>query len=52
MKNHIAQVSPESQLTIFINGHRVKSTTEAGAGDTLTFAGSDTVYKFINVLGS
>lgn len=52
LKNHRAQVSPESELTVFLNGQRIKTSSGAGPGDTLTFAGSDTVYKFINVLDS
>ena len=49
LKNRLARVRPESELTVFINGQRIKSDTTAGPGDTLTFAGSDTVYRFINV---
>lgn len=51
LKDHLARVNPETKLTVFINGRRIKSASAAGPGDTLTFAGSDTVYRFINVLG-
>jgi len=44
-----AKLKPEGDLTIFINGIRVNGTTSVGAGDTISFAGSDTVIRFIEV---
>jgi len=44
-----ARLKPESDLTIFINGIRVNGVTTVSPGDTVSFAGSDTVIRFIEV---
>lgn len=44
-----AVVRQEGELAVYINGNRITGPTGVSAGDTLGFAGSDTVYRFIHV---
>ncbi|MEX2353473.1 MAG: hypothetical protein WD709_04745 [Gammaproteobacteria bacterium] len=47
-----ARLKPISDLTVFVNGVRVNAATEVAPGDTVSFAGSDTVIRFIEVTGN
>lgn len=44
-----AVVRQEGELAVYINGNRITGPAGVSAGDTLGFAGSDTVYRFIHV---
>ena len=45
-----AMVKQEGELAVYVNGQRIAGPTRVAAGDTLGFAGSDTVYRFIHVV--
>jgi hypothetical protein len=45
-----ASVRQEGELAVYVNGHRIDGQAPVSAGDTLGFAGSDTVYRFIHVV--
>jgi len=47
--NQGALVSPEGELTVFLNGHRLTAATPASPGDAISFAGSDTIIRLIEV---
>jgi hypothetical protein len=44
-----ALVRQEGELPVYVNGRRIEGPARVGAGDTLGFAGHDTVYRFIHV---
>lgn len=44
-----AEVMPESELTVFLNGHRLTAARPVIPGDTISFAGSDNVIRLIEV---
>jgi len=48
-RNDGAELKPEGELTIFINGARINGETGVNPGDKISFAGSDTVIRFIEV---
>jgi hypothetical protein len=43
------EIRPESELTVFVNGNRISAMKIGHAGDTVSFAGSDTVIRLIEV---
>lgn len=45
-----ATVRQEGELAVYVNGRRIDGSAPVSAGDTLGFAGSDTVYRFIHVV--
>jgi hypothetical protein len=49
--NQGALVSPEGELTVFLNGNRLTTERPTLAGDAISFAGSDTIIRLIEVAG-
>ncbi len=47
-----AELHPEGDLAIFVNGNRITDTASVQPGDTVSFDGSDTVVRFIEVTDS
>jgi len=44
------ELKPEVDLTMFVNGNRISGSATVMPGDTVTFDGSDTVVRFIEVI--
>ncbi len=42
-------VKQEGELSLYVNGHRINGESAVRTGDTLSFAGSDTTFRFIHV---
>jgi len=47
--DHMAVITPLSDISIYVNGGRLAGQQSLTAGDKVSFAGSDTVYTFISV---
>jgi len=45
-----AQITPLSDITIYVDGERLAGARRAVAGDKISFAGSDTVYSLISTV--
>ncbi len=43
------EIKPESELTVFVNGNRLLAMKIGTTGDTVSFAGADTVVRLIEV---
>ncbi len=43
------EIRPESELTVFVNGNRLSAMKIGTTGDTVSFAGADTVIRLIEV---
>ena len=52
LKGLSAELKPVSNLAVYINGNRVSSAVNTVPGDTVSFAGSDTIIRFIEVTGN
>jgi hypothetical protein len=51
LKDQVAELRPQNNLAVFVNGSRITGVVTARSGDTVSFAGADTTIRFIEVTG-
>jgi hypothetical protein len=49
-RNGTVSVHPESDLNVYVNGHKISSTKPVNSGDTISIPDCETTMKFIEVL--